>query len=173
MAWKVEPKLSTIEFVVDHLQVLSVRGRFHSFEGTLHMDEENPPDSRVEGSIKTDSVRTGIGLRDASVRGRGFFDANRHPHMSFRSTRVGPFDGNRFDVHGELTIRDVTRPVVFEVVDKGELPPVDGSRHRAFEATLALSREEFNLKFPPIQELLGLLVGDRVEALLDIHLVED
>jgi polyisoprenoid-binding protein YceI len=93
--------------------------------------------------------------------------------MSFRSTRVGPFQDNRFDVHGELTIRDVTRPVVFQVVDKGELPPVDGNRRRAFGATLALSREEFNLKFPAIQELFGLLVGDRVEALLDIHLVED
>ena len=173
MAWNVKPKLSTIEFVVKHLQVLSVRGRFHSFEGTLHMNEENPPDSRVEGSIEIASVKTGIGLRDASVRGRGFFDAKRFPRMSFRSTRVGPFQGNRFDVHGELTIRDVTRPVVFHVVDKGEQPAVDGRRHHAFDATVSLSREEFDLKFPPIQELFGLLVGDRIEVSLDIHVVEE
>ena len=173
MAWKVDPEQSKIEFLVKHLQVTTVRGRFTEFEGTLHMDEENPPESRVEGSVQVASVKTGIGLRDASVRGRGFFDANRHPRISFRSTRVGPFQDNRFDVHGELTIRDVTRPVVFHIVDKGELPAVDGRRRHAFSATLVLSREDFDLKFPPIQEMFGLLVGDRVEALLDMRFVED
>lgn len=173
MPWKVDPNLSTVEFLVKHLQVTTVRGRFTEFEGMLHMDEENPQESQVAGSIDVASVKTGIGLRDASVRGGGFFNAKQHPQMSFRSTKIGPFEGDRFDVHGELTIRDVTRPVVFEVVDKGDLPAVDGRRRHAFDATLVLSREEFNLKFPPIQEMFGLLVGDRVEALLDIHVVED
>lgn len=173
MAWKIDPKLSTIEFLVKHLQVTTVRGRFTSFQGMLHMDEETPPDSHVEGSVDVASIKTGIGLRDASVRGGGFFDANRYPQMSFRSTRVGPFQGNRFDVHGDLTIRNVTRPVVFSVVDKGELPAVDGRRHRAFDANLVINRKDFGLEWNPIQEMFGLLVSDRVEGLLDIHVVEE
>ena len=174
MAWKVDPKLSKIEFQVKHLKVTTVRGQFANFEGTLHMDEETPPASQVEGIVEGASVNTGLGLRDLSLKAASFFDVKQFPHMHFRSTEIGPFEGDdRFKVHGDLTIRDVTRPVVFHVEDKGELPPVAGRRRRAFEASLVLNRKDYDLKWPLLQELGGLLVEDRVEGVLDIHLLEE
>jgi len=173
MAWKVDSNQSKIEFLVRHLRLTTVRGRFKSFEGTLYMDEENPPSSRVEGAVDVASVQTGIGLRDASLKGAGFFDVKRFPKMSFQSTGVGPFDGNRFQVHGDLTIRDVTRSVVFDVVDRGDVSPVQGRRRRAFDATLVLNRKDFGLKWNPLMELGGLLVGDEVEGVLEIYVLEE
>jgi polyisoprenoid-binding protein YceI len=173
MAWKVDPKQSKIEFLVQHLRLTTVRGRFTQFEGTLHMDEENPTSSHVEGTVDVASVKTGIGMRDNSLRAAGRFDAKRFPKISFRSTRVGPFDGNRFQVHGDLTIRDTTRPVVFDVVDKGEMSAVGGRRRHAFDATLVLNRKDFDLKWNPLMELGGLLVADKIDGVLEIVLLEE
>jgi polyisoprenoid-binding protein YceI len=173
MAWKVDSKQSKIEFLVTHLRLTTVRGRFTQFEGTLHMDEENPTSSDVEGTVDVASVKTGIGLRDSSLRAAGFFDVKRFPKMSFRSTRVGPFDGNRFQVHGDLTIRDITRPVVFDVVDKGEMSAVGGQRRHAFDAALVLNRKDFDLKWNPLMEFGGLLVADKINAVLEIVLLEE
>jgi polyisoprenoid-binding protein YceI len=173
MAWKVDLKQSRIEFLVKHLQLSTVRGRFTTFEGTLHMDEENPPSSEVEGTVDVASVKTSIGMRDSSLRASGFFDVKQFPKMSFRSTRVGPFDGDRFPVHGNLIIRDIARPVVFHVVDKGELPPAGGRRRHAFAAELILNRKDFDLKWNPLIELGGLLVGDEVKGIAEIVAVEE
>jgi polyisoprenoid-binding protein YceI len=173
MAWQVDPKQSKIEFTVKHLKLTTVRGRFSQFEGTLQMDEENPPSSSVEGAVNVASVGTGIGLRDSSLKAPGRFYAKRFPKMSFRSTSVGPFEGNRFQVHGDLTIRDITQPVVFDVVDRGELSEVDGKRRHAFGATIVLNRHDFDLKWNPLMELGGLLVGEKINGVLEIVLLKE
>ncbi len=173
MAWKVDPKQSKIEFLVRHLKLTTVRGRFTSFEGTLHMDEESPPSSHVEGTVDLASVSTGIGMRDNSLKAAGRFDVARFPKMRFRSTSVGPFEGNNFKVQGDLTIRDVTRPVVFDVVDKGEMPEAEGRRVHAFDATLVLNRKDFDLKWNPLMELGGLFVEDEIKGVLEIVVAEE
>ncbi len=173
MAWKVDPKQSKIEFLVQHLKLATVRGRFTQFEGTLQMNEEDPPSSYVEGTIDVASIGTGIGMRDNDLKSRRRFDAKSYPKMSFRSTRVGPFDGNRFQVHGDLTIKDITRPVVFDLVDKGDLPPAGGQRRHAFDATLVVNRKDFDLTWSPLMELGGLLVGEKIDGVLEIVLLEE
>lgn len=173
MAWKVDPNQSKIEFLVRHLKLTTVRGRFTSFEGTLHMDEETPPSSYVEGTVDAASVETGIGMRDNSLKAARRFDAARFPKIRFRSTSVGPFEGNRFKVHGDLTIRDITRPVVFDVVDKGELPGSGGRRFHAFDATVVVNRKDFDLKWNPLMELGGLFVADEIKGVLEITVAEE
>ena len=176
MPWKVDPANSEIAFDVKHLRVTNVRGRFHTFEGTLDMNEEDPPASAVEGTVDTASLKTGIGLRDGNLRGAGRFGVKRYPKMSFKSTKVGPFEGNRFKVHGNLTIKDVTKPVVFDVVDKGELSPVKGQparRRRAFEATIQLNRKDFGIKWNPLMELGTILVADEINGTLRMTMVKE
>jgi polyisoprenoid-binding protein YceI len=176
MPWKVDPANSEIAFHVQHLRLTKVRGRFHTFEGTLDMNEEDPPASAVEGTVDTASLKTGIGPRDSNLRGPGRFDVKRFPKMSFKSTKVGPFDGNRFKVHGNLTIKDITKPVVFDVIDKGELSPVQGQparRRRAFEATIQLNRKDFGIKWNPLMELGGLFVGDEIDGKLQMTMVKE
>jgi polyisoprenoid-binding protein YceI len=153
--------------------VTKVRGRSAAFEGTLAMDEENPQASFVEGTVDVASLKTAISLRDANLRSAGFFDARRFPKMGFRSTRIESFEGNNFKVYGELTIKSVTREVVFDVVNKGEMPATQGKRRWAFGASIALNRKDFGLKWNPLIELGGLLVGDEVDGTIEMQLVQE
>lgn len=176
MPWKVDPDNSEITFDVKHLRLTKVRGHFHTFEGTLDMNEDDPPASAVEGTVDTASLKTGIGPRDNDLRSARRFDSKRFPKMSFKSTKVGPFEGNRFKVHGNLTIKDITKPVVFDVVDKGELSPVKGQparRRRAFEASIQFNRKDFGIRWSPILELGTILVADEVNGTLRMTMVKD
>jgi polyisoprenoid-binding protein YceI len=173
MSWKVDSDQSSIEFMVKHLTVTNVRGRFESFEGTLVMEEGNPQESSIQGSVDVVSVKTGVSPRDSNLRSAGFFDAQSFPKMRFRSTRIGPFDEDEFKVYGELTIKDVTRDVVFNVVNKGEIPGRNGNRRWGFSATVELNRKDFGLEWNPLMELGGLLVGDDVVGMAEVQVVED
>ena len=174
MSWKVDYDHSSIEFLVKHLMVTNVRGRFESFEGTLVMEEGNPQESSIEGSVNVASVTTGVSPRDSNLRSGGFFDAQGFPKMSFRSTRIGPLEGDKFKVYGELTIKDSTRQVEFDVVNKGEMPGAnEGDRRWAFSASIALNRKDFGLEWNPLMELGGLLVADDVVGTAEIQVVEE
>jgi polyisoprenoid-binding protein YceI len=173
MSWKVDLGNSRIEFSVRHFRLTTVKGLFESFEGTLDMDEGNPPASSVEGTVEVASVRTGLSPRDASLRSKAFFDARRFPRMRFRSTRIEALPGDNFEVHGELTARDVTREVVFDVVNRGELPAIDGRRRWAFGASIVLNRKDFDLAWHPLIETGGVAVGDEVKGTLEIEFVEE
>ncbi|MFN2290460.1 MAG: YceI family protein [Anaerolineae bacterium] len=172
MAWTVDVDRSSIEFLARHLLVTTVRGRFESFEGFIDINEADPQASYTEGSVDTASIGTGISIRDSSMRAPGRFYVKRYPKMTFRSTRIGPFQDGRFDVEGDLTIKDITKAVVFHAVDKGELKGPDGKRRWAFEATITIDRKEFDIKWMPLMELGGLFVADEIQGLLKIEVVE-
>lgn len=173
MAWKVDPDHSKIEFFVRHLVVTTTRGRFESFEGTLNMDEESPPSSSVQGTVDTASIRTGISMRDNNLRSKGRFDVKNFPKMTFRSTRVGDFEGNTFKVYGNLTIKDITRPVVFDIVNKGELPGTGDQRRWAFGASLVVNRKDFDIKWSWLFELGTLFVAEEIRGELDLQFVQE
>ena len=173
MAWKVNADRSKVQFVVKHLMVTAVRGRFTSFDGTLDINEEQPEASSVEGTVDAASVQTGLGPRDSNLRSAGRFDVARYPTMGFRSTRIEALGGERFRVHGDLTIKALTRPVVFEVFSRGEQPAVGGKRRWAFEATVRLNRKEFGVQWHPLIEVGSLAVGDEVTGEMEIEVVEE
>jgi polyisoprenoid-binding protein YceI len=173
MAWQVNPEQSSIAFVVKHLKLTTVRGRFHSFRGTLEMDEDNPQASSVAGTVDVASLKTGISMRDSNLMSADRFDAKRFAQIDFRSTRVGDFKGDTFKVYGDLTIKGITRPVVFDVVNKGELPPKDGQRRWAFGATISLNRKDLGIKWNALLEFGNLLVSDEVKGELEIQFVQE
>ena len=173
MAWKVDRRNSKLDFRVKHLRVTTVRGRFEQFEGYIHIDEENPQQSLVEGSADIYSIKTGIGPRDSNIRAASFFNAERFPRMTFRSTHISPFEGNRFQVHGDLTIKEVTRQVVFDVIDKGEQAASGGKRRWTFEAATTLNRQDFGLRWNRLMEAGGLLVGDEIECTAEIQVIQE
>lgn len=172
MAWRVDLDRSSIEFLVRHLKVTTVRGRFKSFEGFIDINEPDPQSSYAEGLVDTASIETGISLRDRSLKAPGRFDVERYPQMTFRSTRIGPFRDGRFDVEGDLTIKGITNPVVFHAIDKGQVQGPGGKRRWAFEATVTIDRKKFDIKWNPLMELGGLLVADEIQGLLKIEVVE-
>ena len=168
MAWKLDPEQSKIEFVVGHFKITTERGRFESFEGTLDMNEEDPPASSVEGTIEVASLKTGIGMRDKNVVGR--FEGKRFPRMIFRSTQVTDWTDDSFKVHGDLTIKDITLPVVFDIANKGEQPAKDGKRTWAFDAALVLKRKDFDIRWVFFMDWM---VGEEINCELELLFIQE
>src|SRR3990172_9216340 len=110
--WKIDPTHSIAEFAVKHFVVTTVKGRFRDLEGTLRIDEAHPENSSVSASIDVASVDTNVADRDAHLRSDDFFNAAKFPKLTFQSTRVERMDDAHYKVYGDLTIRDVTKPLI-------------------------------------------------------------
>lgn len=171
--WTIDPVHSNVEFAVKHMMVSTVKGHFRSFSGTIDIDEANPEDSSVTASIETASVDTGEAQRDAHLRSADFFDVERFPQMTFRSTRVERVDDTHWKVVGELTIRDVTKDVVLDTEYEGQIKDAFGKQRAAFTAETVLNRHEFGLNWNGLIETGGVIVGDKVRVTLNIAAVRE
>ncbi len=171
-AWNFDPAHSAVTFSVRHLVLSKVRGRFAAWRGTVQLDEEDLTHSRVEVSIDAASIETGSADRDAHLRSQDFFDVERFPSLGFRSDRIEALGGDRYRVHGELTIRDVTRDVVLESELSGKAIDPWGNQRVAFTAKTAIDRGDFGLKWNQALETGGVLVGERVDIEIDVQAVK-
>ena len=169
--WTIDPTHSIAEFAVKHLVITTVKGRFRDLEGTLQIDEERPENSSVSASIDVASIDTNVPDRDVHLRSDDFFNAEQYPKINFRSTRVEPVDDTNYKVHGDLTIRDVTRPVVLGTEFEGDVVDPRGDRRAAFTATTQISRKEFGVKWNQLIETGGAMVGDNIKITLHIEAV--
>jgi polyisoprenoid-binding protein YceI len=151
-------------FVAKHLMISKVRGSFSDVSGTVTIAED-PTQSSVQVDVGTASVHTRDEGRDGHLRSADFFDADTFPTMTFRSTAVRPVRGDRWDVDGDLTIKDVTRPVTLEVTFEGasQAPEaMGGTVSIGFSATAKVNREDFGLTWNAPLEGGGFLVGKDV-----------
>src|SRR5215472_2707225 len=115
--WAIDPVHSEVSFVVRHMMVSKVRGRFDTFEGTI-VTAEDPLKSSVTATVDLSSISTGAPQRDDHVRSADFFEVDKHPTMTFASTGVRA-DGDRFLLDGNLSIKGVTKPVTFNLEVNG------------------------------------------------------
>jgi polyisoprenoid-binding protein YceI len=171
MQWQIDPSHSLIEFSVKHMMITTVRGQFTQFEGTLNLNPDNPAASSVEGAVDIASVDTKEAQRDAHLRSVDFFDVENHPKMSFRSTRIESRGANQYKVHGDLTIKGVTRAVVFDVADEGRGQDPWGNQRWGISASAKLSRKDFGLTWNVALETGGWLVGDEVKIAIELQAV--
>lgn len=162
---------SAINFSVRHMVFAKVRGRFGAWSAELHLDESDVARSHVAVSIDVASIDTGVDKRDEHLRSADFFETERFPAMTFKSTRVEPGKGGRLKVTGDLTIRDVTREVVLEVEEGGRGKDPWGNERVAYSASAHIDRREFGLRWNQVLEAGGVLVGDRIDIELDIQAV--
>ena len=169
--WTIDPAHSVVEFAVKHLMVSTFKGHFRSLEGTVHLNEANPANSSVAASVDVASVDTQTPDRDAHLRSDDFFNAERYPKMTFRSTRVEQVDETNWKVTGELTIRDVTKEVVLDTEYEGRIVDPWGNERIGFTARTELSRKEFGVRWNAAIETGGVVVGDKVRISLNIEIV--
>jgi polyisoprenoid-binding protein YceI len=169
--WTIDPTHSIAEFAVKHLVITTVKGRFRDLEGRLEIDEMNPENSTVTANIQVASIDTNLADRDAHLRSDDFFNAEQYPLITFQSTRVERVSDKRYKVHGELTIRDVTRPVELDTEFEGEVDDPWGNRRAALTARTQISREEFGVKWNQALETGGFVVGDSVKITLHIEAI--
>jgi polyisoprenoid-binding protein YceI len=168
--YSIDKAHTTVEFVARHLMISKVRGRFVDFEGEIHVGED-PAVSSVEVTIDARSIATGDETRDGHLRGADFFDVERFPTLSFRSTGVEQGKGGTWRVTGDLTVRDVTKPVVLDVEFDGASVTPWGDHRIGFAASTELDRDEWGLTWNQALETGGVLVGRKVRIELNVQAV--
>ncbi len=152
--------------------VTNVRGGFGDYAGSLHLDGADPARSTASIDVKIASVDTGIADRDAHLRGEDFFAAEAFPLMTFRSTRAARVGGDTYRITGDLTIRDVTRPLTIDLEFNGSATDVYGSERVGFEGSAEILRSEWGLTWNAALEAGGVMVSDKVKLTFDISAVK-
>jgi polyisoprenoid-binding protein YceI len=169
--WTIDPAHSSVEFAVRHLMITTVRGRFTGVKGTVTLDEADPAKSAVEVVIDAASIDTREPQRDTHLRSADFFDVEKFPTLTFRSTKLDGGLGEPFTLAGDLTIHGVTRPVVLDVEPEGRIKDAWGGIRSGFTATTKIKRSEFGLTWNQLLEAGGVTVSDEVKISLDVQLV--
>jgi polyisoprenoid-binding protein YceI len=173
--WKLDPAHTAVEFAVKHMMFTTVRGRFKGVDGTINVDEQNPNASHVEVEIDAASIDTAVGDRDAHLRSADFLDAQTHPKITFRSTRVEGAhrkEGDRFRVTGILTIRGTSHEVTLECSFEGLGKDPWGGQRAGFNARTEIDRREWGLKWNQALETGGILVGNSVKIEIEAQAVK-
>jgi polyisoprenoid-binding protein YceI len=166
--WTIDPNHSTLGFAVKHMKFTTVHGRFDDFDGAIRFDPDDLANSRVDVTIQTASVDTGVGPRDADLRSEKFFDVEHFPVATFRSTDIEG-DAERFTVHGELTIKGNTRPITLDAEYQGRDVNPSGIEVAGFAATGKLNRKDYGLGWNQALESGGVLVGDEIKLSFEIQ----
>ncbi len=169
--WKIDQAHSDVSFTVRHLMVSKVRGHFRSFEGTF-VTAEDPQNSSVTATIQLDSIDTNQEQRDAHLRSADFLEIEKHPAMTYRSTGVRP-DGDDWIVDGELTLKGVTKQVPLKLEVNGFGPDPYGGVRAGFTAKTEINRSDFGMTWNAALEGGGMVVGDKVQIVLEIEAVLD
>jgi polyisoprenoid-binding protein YceI len=169
--WIVDPAHSSAAFEVKHMMISTVRGLFSEFEGRLEAAEDDPSNSRVEGSAKVASIDTGNADRDAHLKSPDFFDVERYPEIRFVSTRIKHVEGGTYRLAGDLTIKDVTREVELDASVEGSGEDPWGNERVGIKIRGSIDRTEFGLTWQQALAKGGLLVGEKVSVLIDISAV--
>jgi polyisoprenoid-binding protein YceI len=164
--WAVDGSHTEVGFVARHLMVSKVRGSFREVSGTVEVAED-VTQSVAEVTVQIASVETGSADRDAHLKSADFFDAEQFPTMTFRSTS---FDGATLT--GDLTIKDVTKPVTFDVEFGGVGQDPWGNTKAGFEATTTVNRKDWGLTWNAAVEGGGVLVSDKITISIDLQLAK-
>lgn len=169
--WTADASHSTVGFVVRHAGISKVRGAFKDFSATVTTGE-NLSETVVEAVLKADSFDSGDTNRDGHVKSADFFDVEKFPELTFRSTGLKQA-GSEFTLEGDLTIKGITRPVVFDVEFNGVARDPFGAFRAGLEGKAVISRKEFGITWNAALETGGLLVSDKVTITLDLEFVLD
>jgi polyisoprenoid-binding protein YceI len=168
--YSIDKAHSELTFQVRHL-LTKVRGRFSDFSGTIEYDEENPERSQVNVEVQAASIDTNERDRDVHLRSADFFDVEKTPALTFRSTGIQRTSDGTFAVTGDLTIHGVTRSVSFDAFLLGKAKDPWGNERIAFEAETTINRKDFGLTWNAALETGGFLVGDEVTISVSVQAV--
>ena len=168
--YQIDPAHTAVEFVGRHLMITKVRGRFGDVRGQITIAEE-PEASHAEVELGVSSLSTGDDDRDAHLRSGDFFDVETYPTITFRSTSVRAAGDSTWELTGDLTVRDQTRPVTLQVdFDGANVSPL-GDERIGFSAATEVNREDFGLTWNVALETGGLLVGKTARIELSVQAI--
>ena len=173
ITWKLDPAHSSAEFKVKHMMISNVKGSFSGLSGTLTENPSEPTRSSVEASVDIATLTTGDAQRDAHLKSADFFEVEKYPRMTFKSTSVERKGEAEYRVTGDLNLHGVTRPVTF-AVEGPSAPNKDpwGNTRIGLSATTKINRKDFGLNWNAALETGGILVGEDVQISLDVQFIK-
>ncbi len=166
--FSIDPAHTDIAFSAKHMMVTTVRGTFHDVQGSLEIDEDDPTRSTAEIQVAAASLSTGVEARDQHLRSADFFDAGTWPRIAFRAGTIEARGDTTFAVTGDVTIRDVTRPVTFDVELLGFYTGMSGARRVGLTARTKINRKDWGLNWNVALEKGGWLVGEEIRIEIDV-----
>ena len=172
MSWEIDATHSQATFSVKHMMISTVRGHFEVLSGKLHIDEEHPDNSWVEAEVDAASINTRDAKRDGHLRSPDFFDVEKYPKITFKSTKVTPTGNNQYRVTGSLTMHGVTKEETFHADYSGQVKDLYGLQRAAFSVKGKINRKDFGLNWNVALETGGVLVGEDVNIEIDLAAVQ-
>ncbi len=166
--WNLDPMHSELNFRVRHLLISTVSGKFDLIESTVTAEGDDFTQAEVSFSADVASIKTGVSDRDNHLRSDDFFNAEKFPQIQFKSTGISK-SGDGYQVDGNLTIRDVTKPVSFSVESGGTMVDFYGNTKAGFELQGAINRKEFGLMWDAVTEAGGVVVSDEVKFQVNLQ----
>ena len=157
--WNVDPVHSNVRFTVSHLVISEVEGSFKKFNGTLQSAKPDFSDAKINFTVDVNSINTDNEGRDKHLKGDDFFNADQYPQMSFQGTSFRKISGNEYELKGNLTIRNVTKPATFKVTYGGTVKDPWGNIKAGFKASGSINRFDYGLKWNTLTEAGGAVVG--------------
>ncbi len=167
--WVIDPMHSEIQFKVKHLVISTVTGNFYKFDAEVYTTGEDFSDAQVSFSADVNSISTNNEQRDAHLKSDDFFNAETYPKMTFKSTEVKKVGEGAYKLIGDLTIRDITKPVALDVEYGGSAKDGYGNTKAGFEATGTINRKEFGLRWNGVTEAGSVVVSDQVKIIASIQ----
>ena len=169
MSWTIDSVHGHVGFSVKHMMVTTVRGQFRKYAGTLRLDPNNFERSSFEGEIDVASIDTGVVDRDNHLRTNDFFDVMNHPKITFTGTRIEKKGESEYAVHGDISIRGVTKPLSLDVEFLGTSKNPNGKTLAGLSAHGTLNRKDFGVHFNALLDTGGVAVGEKVKLEVEVE----
>jgi polyisoprenoid-binding protein YceI len=170
--YNIDPAHSIIGFSIRHLEIAWVEGRFKDFKGAIHFDEKDVTKSSVEFTAKVESIDTGVEPRNKHLRTADFFDVEKFPEMTFKSTSVERKGKDGYVLHGDLTLKGVTKPVALPFTVTGAIKDPWGNTRFGVSAQTKIDRRDYGITWGKALENGGLDVGNEVTIELQLEAVK-
>jgi polyisoprenoid-binding protein YceI len=167
--WAIDPMHSEVQFKVKHLVISTVTGFFKSFEGSLETVNDDFEDAEIDFSLDIDSIDTNQSQRDEHLKSPEFFDAAKHPKITFKSTSFKKTGDDEFELKGDLTIKGITKPVKLEAEFGGSTNDFYGNTKAGFEVTGKINRKEFGLVYDGVTEAGSVVLGEDIKLLINVQ----
>lgn len=172
VTWKADRERSSVKFSVNHLVISKVEGIFKNFEGDIQNAGPDFADAAINFTVDVFSINTGDGPRDNHLKSNDFFNAEKYPVMTFKSSSLTKVTSGKYLLAGNLTIRDVTRQIKLNVAYSGTTKDAAGRQRATFKANTYLNRFDYNLKWDKLTEAGGMVVDKMVNIELKLEFVQ-
>ncbi|MHB8206230.1 YceI family protein [Mucilaginibacter sp.] len=170
--WVLDPMHSEVQFKVKHLVISTVSGFFKSFEGELDTESDDFSDAEISFSLDINSIDTNQTQRDEHLKSAEFFDAEKYPKISFKSTSFTLTGDDEYKLVGDLTVKGVTKPVTLDVEFGGSADDFYGNSKAGFEISGKINRKDFGLTWSGVTEAGAVVVGEDIKLLFNVQFVK-